>query len=95
MKHSMALPEFSHAVVTRDLPNEGLSAGDVGVVVHIHYDADKLPIGYMLETFSVDGEGIGVVSVGLDDVRSAAPTDRMHGGAAAKISSQTYDQLRL
>jgi hypothetical protein len=79
----MIINENSRAVVVRDLPDLGLSAGDVGVVVHIHQNANKETVGYMLEIFSVDGESIDVVSVGVDEVRSAAPTDRMHARVAA------------
>jgi hypothetical protein len=66
----MSLPEFSRGHVTRDTVESGLSAGDVGVIVQVHRDVNNKPIGYMLETFSVDGESIDTVSVGLDDVRN-------------------------
>lgn len=67
--------EHGYAVLTRDLPEQGLRAGDVGVVVHIHMrQGEADPIGYMLETFTVDGEGLDVVSVPADAVR--ATTDR-------------------
>jgi Domain of unknown function (DUF4926) len=79
----MIINENSRAVVVRDLPEVGLSAGDVGVVVHIHLNADKEPVGYMLETFNIDGESIDVVSIGFEDVRSAMPTDRMLARDAA------------
>lgn len=67
--------EHGYAVVTRDLPDQGLRAGDVGVVVHVHVrPGEPARIGYMLETFTVDGEGLEVVSVPADAVR--ATTDR-------------------
>jgi hypothetical protein len=80
----MTIEEHKRAVIVRDLPELGLKAGDVGVVVHVHCDTNGKKIGYMLETFSIDGECLDVVSVSLDDVRSAAPTDRMHARAAAQ-----------
>jgi Domain of unknown function (DUF4926) len=79
----MSLPEFSRGVVTRDIVESGLSAGDVGVIVHVHRNVNKKPIGYMLEMFNIDGDSLDVVSVGRDDVRCAAPTDRMHVRVAA------------
>lgn len=79
----MIINEHSRAVVVRDLPEGGLKAGDVGVVVHIHRDSNSNPLGYMLEMFNVDGESLDVVSLGIGDVRCAAPTDRMHVRVAA------------
>lgn len=73
------ISEHSHAVLTRDIPDLGLAAGDVGVVVHIHMGPDRnAPLGYMLELFTVDGKTIDVVSVPADAVRPSADADRLH-----------------
>ena len=73
-----AAPLHSYAVVTRDLPEAGLRAGDVGVVVRIHARPGSAePTGYMLETFTVDGESIDTISVPADAVRAAG-----RGGAS-------------
>jgi len=73
------IAELSHAVLTRDIADKGLRAGDVGVVVHIHRDGERVePIGYMLELFSVDGESLGTESVPADAVRPSTINDRMH-----------------
>jgi hypothetical protein len=79
----MILEEHTRAIVVRNLPALGLAIGDVGTIVHIHHDVQNKPIGYMLETFSVDGESLDTVSVDIDDVRSASSTDRMHARSAA------------
>lgn len=63
---------FSRVVLTRDLPEEGLRAGDVGVVVE-HYPAQaSTPEGYELEVFSATGETLAVVSVPVSSVREAS-----------------------
>jgi hypothetical protein len=73
------IPEHSYAVLTRDLPSDGLRVGDVGVVVHVHRrPGDAAPVGYMLETFTVQGEGLETVSVPADAVRAATPNDMAH-----------------
>jgi Domain of unknown function (DUF4926) len=79
----MILQEYTRAIVVHDLPELGLAIGDVGTIVHIHTDVQNKPVGYMLETFSVDGESLDTVSVGIDDVRSASSADRMHARHAA------------
>ena len=71
-----AIKEHGYAVVTRDLPEVGLRAGDVGVVVHVHLRPGSAePAGYMLETFTIDGEGIDTMSVPADAVRPTTERD--------------------
>ena len=65
----MTLAAFQRAVLTRDLPERGLRAGDVGVVVE-HYAA-VADEGYELEFFSATGETLAVVSVPAAAVREA------------------------
>ncbi len=79
----MTLPEYSCVVLRRTLPDLGLVAGDVDVIVLIHNDAQHLPIGYELEIFSVMGDSIETVGVSLDDVRAATENDRAHARSAA------------
>jgi hypothetical protein len=79
----MRLPEFSHVVLVRDFPKFGLITGDVGVIVLIHEDENQQPIGYELEIFSVTGESLTTVGVGLQDVRLAIENDRSHARSAA------------
>ena len=71
-----AIKLHGYVVVTRDIPGSGLRAGDVGVVVHVHTRPGSAePAGYMLETFTVDGEGIDTMSVPADAVRAATAGD--------------------
>lgn len=76
--------EHQRVVVTRDLPELGLVAGDVGVVVHIHRKpGESAPVGYMLELFSLDGESLREESVPADAVRPVAANDLMHARPVA------------
>jgi hypothetical protein len=78
-KMSAEIPELAYAVLTRDLPEEGVRTGDVGVVVDVFRGAPGGPvIGYTLETFTIDGESLAIVSVPADAVRPST-----HGDAAA------------
>jgi hypothetical protein len=59
----MSLELYGRAVLIEDLPDEGLQAADVGVVVE-HYEArGETPEGYELEFFPARGETVAVVSV--------------------------------
>ncbi len=70
--------EHAYAVLTQDIPELGLAAGDVGVVIHVHAEAQSNePMGYMLELFTVDGRSIGEVSVPAYAVRAVSETDRL------------------
>lgn len=62
---------FRRVVLTTDLPEEGLRAGDVGVVVDHYQGREDLPEGYELEFFSGTGETVAVVSVPATSVREA------------------------
>lgn len=67
----MTLALYQRVVLTRDLPEEGLRAGDVGVLVE-HYPArSDVPEGYELEVFAATGQTIAVVSVPASAIREA------------------------
>ena len=67
----MTLVLYRRAVLTQDLPDEGLRAGDVGTIVE-HYPARAdVPEGYELEVFAANGQSVAVVSVPASAVREA------------------------
>ena len=57
--------EHRRAVLACDLPEHGLKAGDVGVVVDVHAGG----AGYTLEFMTLDGETIDVVTLRAQQVR--------------------------
>ena len=66
---------FPRVVLLEDLPEHGLRAGDIGVIVE-HYPArEGTPEGYELEVFSAAGQTIAVVSVPVSAVREATAHD--------------------
>jgi len=79
----MSEPIAEHDVVvfTRDLPVEGLAAGDVGVVLVRHTGHDAVPPGYTVEVTTLLGETIAVVDVPTDHVRPATQHDVRHARA--------------
>ncbi|NJL57485.1 DUF4926 domain-containing protein [bacterium] len=68
------IKEHDQVVITADLPEHDLKAGDVGVVVHIYADGE----GYELEIFSVDGRTLDVVTVEASQVRPVRRDDVLH-----------------
>ncbi len=72
---SAEIKEHAYAVLTRDVPGEGLRQGDVGVVVDIHRDVTGKVMGYTLETFTIEGESVAVASVPADAARASTAAD--------------------
>ena len=68
-------PLFERVVLTRDLPDEGLQAGDVGVIVEEYPATREAPQGYELEVFAANGKTLAVVSVPATFVRRATERD--------------------
>jgi hypothetical protein len=68
------IKEYEQVVLTEDLPEHNLKAGDLGTVVMIHGDH----AGYELEIFSADGRTLDVVTVEASQVRPVKRDDVLH-----------------
>jgi uncharacterized protein DUF4926 len=79
---SELLGEHAVVVLTRDLPDEDLRAGDVGVVMLTHPGQADVPPGYTVEVTTVTGETVAVIDVPADAVRPAAEQDVRHARTA-------------
>jgi len=71
--------ELDDVILTCDLAEHGLSAGDIGTVVLVHRRA----AGYEVEFTSLDGETIAVVTLMADQVRSTQGGEIAHVRAMA------------
>ena len=67
------LEETELAVLTIDLPEYGLKAGDVGTVVLVHGRK-----GYEVEFMTLDGEMVAVTSLRAAEVRSISSREVAH-----------------
>lgn len=83
MSAERAIAEHDVVVLTRDVAEHNLVAGDTGVVVSIHADASGARLGYVLELFAVDGSTIGIVDVPAECVRPARRSDLSHARPVA------------
>jgi hypothetical protein len=61
------------AVLTVDLPEHGLKAGDVGTVVLVHGHQ-----GYEVEFITLDGEAVAVTSLQASQVRPISTREVAH-----------------
>ncbi len=68
------IKEHDRIVLTSDLPNEGLQAGDVGTVVHIHKRGEAFEIEFM----TLEGGTVAVATVLSSQVRPVSDRDITH-----------------
>ena len=68
------IKEFDPVVLTKDLPDNGLRAGDAGTVVMIHNSG----AGYDVEFCTFRGQTIAVKTLAADAVRSVGQREIAH-----------------
>jgi hypothetical protein len=68
------IKEHDIVVLTVPLPSEGLEAGDVGTVVHIHKDGQA----YVVEFLTLDGNTAAVATLEASQVRPVSKRDLTH-----------------
>jgi hypothetical protein len=61
-------------VLTANIPKEGLLAGDVGAIVHIHKDG----VAYEVEFMTLTGMTVAVATVEACDLRPVSRQDINH-----------------
>lgn len=77
------IAEHERAVLTRDVPEKGLKAGDVGTVVSVHASRSdgEERAGYTLEFMSPSGETVAIATVFADAVRPVGSREVNHARA--------------
>jgi hypothetical protein len=68
------LAEFDLLVLTDDLPQHGLRAGDVATIVHVYRDGQA----YEAEFTALDGTTVAVTTVEATQARSITRRDITH-----------------
>jgi hypothetical protein len=68
------IQEHDRVMLTVDVPEYGLKAGDVGVVVMIHDEG----AGYELEVLTADGNTLDVITVEAQQVRPVSSQEVLH-----------------
>jgi len=72
----MAFQMYGDVILTRDIPESGLRAGDIGTVVERHIVAGVPEEGYSVEFFDMTGNTVAVVTVPASALRLPTPADR-------------------
>ncbi|MGD9637241.1 MAG: DUF4926 domain-containing protein [Pirellulales bacterium] len=67
---------YKDAILTVDLPDDGLRAGDVGTIVDRHQVAGVAEIGFSVEFFDMTGHTVAVVTVPASQLRVPTSADR-------------------
>lgn len=68
------IEELSTVVLTTDIPQHDLRAGDLGTVVMVHQDGK----GYTVEFTTLSGETIAIATLSAHQVRPTRPNDIAH-----------------
>jgi hypothetical protein len=71
--------ELDLVVLTRDLPTDRLTAGDVGTVVLVHQQG----AGYEVEFTTLSGDTVAVVNLDASDVRPVEAREIVHARAVS------------
>ena len=72
----MAFEPYSDVILTRDIGERGLRAGDVGTLVDRHAVPGVAEEGYSVEFFDMTGNTVAVVTVPASALRLPTPADR-------------------
>jgi Domain of unknown function (DUF4926) len=75
MEAVMNVTLFSDVILLRDLPESGVSVGDIGTVVERH-DVPGLETGYSVEFFDMLGNTVTVATLPMSDLRLPTREDR-------------------
>ncbi len=65
------IEELERVVLTEDVPEEGLKAGDIGTVVLVHRGGE----GYEVEFVNFEGDTIAVATLHAKSVRRLSKSD--------------------
>lgn len=68
------IKEHDQVVLTSDLPEAGMKAGDVGTVVHIYPHGEA----YEVEFFTLHGKTAAIATVRPPQLRPVSPHDIAH-----------------
>ena len=68
------ITEHDRIVLLKDLPEDGLQAGDVGTVVHIHRQGEAFEVEFM----TLDGGTVAVVTLLSSQIRAVSKRDITH-----------------
>ncbi len=81
----MSVNMYQDVILTVDIPEEGLCAGDVGTLVERHNVAGKEE-GFSVEFFDMTGRTVALVTLATSYFRVPTPDDRPSARRLASAS---------
>ncbi len=72
------IQEHDRIVLTVDIPQDGLKAGDVGSVVHLHSQGKAFEVEFM----ALDGRTVAITTILSSQVRPVSKHDMTHAREA-------------
>ena len=66
--------EHDRVILTGDLAKEGLRAGDVGTIVHVHRQGKAFEVEFL----ALDGHTVAVATVSASEIRPVTARDVTH-----------------
>jgi Domain of unknown function (DUF4926) len=70
----MMIEELASVVLTTDIPERGLQAGDIGTVVLTHHEGK----GYTVEFMTLSGDTVAVVTLPAEQIRPIRTNEIAH-----------------
>ena len=86
----------SDVILTRDIKEYGLRAGDVGTVVERHHVPDVAEEGYSVEFFDMTGNTVAVITVPSAHSAPSGPSSLKHyclPGGASRLAALLLPQI--
>jgi hypothetical protein len=68
------IKEHNRVVLKKSIPEQGLKAGDVGTVVHVHRKGEAFEVEFL----TLNGETVGVVTLTAAQVRPVLKREITH-----------------
>lgn len=68
------MKELELVVLKRDIPEHGLTCGDVGTIVHVYEDGEAYEVEFVLAS----GETLAVLTLEAGDVRPRGGQEILH-----------------
>ena len=84
----MAFQMYGDAILTRDVPESGLRAGDIGMVVELHVVPGVAEEGYSVEFFDMTGNTVAVVTLPASALRTPTPADPPHRASPQRLTHE-------
>ena len=85
----MPFDMYGDVILTRDVTERGLRAGDVGTIVERHAVPGVSEEGYSVEFYDMTGNTVAVVTLPASALRLPTPADR----PAVRLSAGTVPRL--